>query len=300
MAKSAVAVLAGRPSAGKSTLVNRFCGAPVAVTSPVPQTTRNAIRGIVNDPRGQLVLVDTPGIHLSGKKLNKRLYDAAFRQIAGADIVLYVLDAARPPGDEEETIAALLAPRAAVLVAAVNKMDSPAADYGRARAFLEAKFPPACADRVFPLSALNNEGTGALLDALFTLAPEGEALYPADCYTDQDIDFRIAEIIRGEAINRLRQELPHAIYVEVADTELRGNEEQGRRRLWVRAFIVCERESQKGMIVGKGGVLIKAIGEAARKKLNRIFDWRVELDLRVKTGKDWRQNDAVLRKVLGR
>jgi GTP-binding protein Era len=300
MAKAAFVALAGRPSAGKSTLVNRLCGALVAVTSPVPQTTRNAIRGVVNDPRGQLVLVDTPGIHLSAKKLNKRLYDAALRQIAGADLVLYVLDATRPPGGEEEAAAAILAPRSAVLVTAVNKMDSPAAGYKRARAFLEAKFPAIGADRVFPISALNNEGTKALLDALFTLAPEGEAFYPADCYTDQDIDFRVAEIIRGEAINRLRQELPHAIYVEVADTELRNTEGQGRRRLWVRAFIVCERESQKGMIVGKGGVLIKAIGEAARKKLNRIFDWKVELDLRVKSGKDWRQNDIVLRKLLDR
>jgi GTP-binding protein Era len=300
--------------------LNLLCGEQVAIVSPSPQTTRNAIRGVVNRDRGQLVLVDTPGLHLSGKKFNRRLTETALRAAGESDLILYVLDASRPPGPEEEAIAAGLASRLAgtgggSLAAAVNKMDSPAADFARTADFLAGAFPenPLDKDRIIPLSALTGEGAEALLSALYDLAPPGEPLYPADCYTDQEIDFRIAEVIRGKALIHLRQELPHAIYVEVADREWRPLFDPGstpgekpppgappRRRLWVRAFIVCERESQKGMIVGRGGAVIKAIGEAARKEMNRIFDWKVDLDLRVKTGKDWRRDDRVLRKLLGR
>jgi GTP-binding protein Era len=340
--KAAFVAVAGRPSAGKSTLINLLCGEKVSIVSPVPQTTRNAIRGIVNREQGQLVLVDTPGIHISEKKLNLRLTETAVRALGESDLVLYVLDASRAPGPEEEAVAAALAPRVSAdsvpadsvpadsapddsgplpadsgpqnsgpsdcvpakcvpqnsgVIAAINKMDLPGADYDRARDFLRLSLPalPDCC--CFPVSAKKNQGLDSLLAALFERAPCGPPFYPAEYYTDQEIDFRIAEIIRGEAINRLRQELPHAVYVEVADREFRGEKNQ---RLWVRAFIICERESQKGMIVGKGGTLIKTIGEAARKELNRIFDWKVELDLRVKTGKDWRHNDSLLRKIAGR
>jgi GTP-binding protein Era len=314
--KAAFVAVAGRPSAGKSTLINLLCGEKVSIVSPVPQTTRNAIRGIVNRESGQLVLVDTPGIHLSEKKLNLRLTETAVRALGESDLALYVLDASRVPGPEEEAVAAALVPLAGTaaasgeaaadsgpgnanirVIAAVNKMDKPGADYERAKEFLRRSLP-ALPDRCcFPVSAKKNEGVETLLDALFEHAPCGEPFYPAEYYTDQEIDFRIAEVIRGETINRLRQELPHAIYVEVADREFRGEKKQ---RLWVRAFIICERESQKGMIVGKDGFLVKTIGEASRKELNRIFDWKVELDLRVKAGRDWRHNDALLRKIIGR
>ncbi|MDR2143899.1 MAG: GTPase Era [Treponema sp.] len=310
MTKAAFVAVAGRPSAGKSTLINLLCGERVSIVSPVPQTTRNAIRGIVNRPQGQLVLVDTPGIHISQKKLNLRLTETAVRALEESDMGLYVLDASRPPGPEEEVIAAALASRVFTdsentnpgVIAAINKMDLSGADYGRAGDFLRLHLPALPDHFCFPVSAKNNQGVEILLNKLFELAPCGPPFYPAEYYTDQEIDFRIAEVIRGEAINRLRQELPHAIYVEVADREFRnsGAGSAETRRLWVRAFIICERESQKGMIVGKGGTLIKAIGEAARKELNRIFDWKVELDLRVKTGKDWRHNDTVLRKIMSR
>ncbi|MDR2553069.1 MAG: GTPase Era [Treponema sp.] len=322
--KAAFAALAGRPSAGKSTLVNLLCGQPVAIVSSVPQTTRNAIRGIINRKEGQLVLVDTPGLHLSRREFNRRLAKTALRAAGEADIILYVLDASRAPGPEEEAAALELAACAGSgspeipLVAAVNKMDHPQADFERTAAFLKGHFPSLDKSRILPVSALKNEGTERLLAALYSAAPRGEPFYGEEYYTDQEIDFRISEIIRGEAIIRLRQELPHALYVEVADMEWRrtggkkpsGQEPEavdqrsageggpGCRRLWVRAFIVCERESQKGIIVGRGGRGIKAIGEAARKKMNRIFDWKVELDLRVKAGGDWRKNEGTLRKTL--
>jgi GTP-binding protein Era len=299
--KSAFVAVVGRPSAGKSTLVNQICGEKVAIVSAVPQTTRNAIRGILNRPEGQLVFVDTPGRHISDKKLNKKLTEISGRQADDADLVLYVLDASRPPGPEEAAIAQWLAPLAAKTVAAVNKIDAPGAGPERAAAFLAEQLPDMAPERRFPLSALRNEGIAPLLSCLYGLAEPGEPLYPEEYYTDQEAGFRIAEIIREQAINRLRQELPHSLYVDVADLEFtEAREDAPRPRLWVRAFIVVERESQKGMVVGKDGAMIKAIRQAAQKDINRIFDWQVDLDLRVKTGKDWRHNDRILHKIIDR
>jgi GTP-binding protein Era len=300
--KSAFVAVVGRPSAGKSTLVNALCGHKVAIVSAVPQTTRNAIRGIVNRSEGQLVFVDTPGRHESDKKLNKRLLEVSGRAAQEADLVLYLLDASRPPGNEEAAIAADLAPLAGhKVVAAANKMDAKGADFEALRSFIALRLPDLPDSRIFKISALKNEGAEELLACLFDMAEEGEASYPEEYYTDQDLDFRIAEIIREKAINRLRQELPHSLYVEVADTELRNDGAHPEKtRLWARAFIIVERESQKGIVVGKGGELIKAIRQEAQQELNRILDWKVELDLRVKSSRDWRHNDKVLRRLISR
>ena len=254
--KAAFVALVGRPSVGKSTLINRMCGGKVAIVSSVPQTTRNAIRGIVNREQGQLVFVDTPGRHKSEKKFNKKLTEVSTRAVAESDLVLYLLDASRPPGPEEDEITEMLVPLAERTVAAVNKTDDSRADFERARNFLSQRIP---ALRCFPVSAKNNEGIDELLGALYAMAPEGEAFYGKEYYTDQESAFRIAEIIREQAINRLHQELPHSLYVDIADSEFRAN------RLWVRAFIIVERESQKGMVVGKEGKMIKAIRLAALK-----------------------------------
>ena len=300
--KSAFVAVVGRPSAGKSTLVNLLCGHKVAIVSAVPQTTRNAIRGIINRPEGQLVFVDTPGRHESEKKLNKKLLEVSGRAVQEADLVLYLLDASRLPGDEEKAIVRDLAPLAGEkLVAAANKMDARGADFDALRSFIAFHLPDMPESRIFKISALKNEGVEELLACLFGMAGEGEALYPEEYYTDQDLGFRIGEIIREKAINRLWQELPHSLYVEVADTELR-NKEAGpeKTRLWIRAFIIVERESQKGIVVGKGGEMIKAIRQEAQKYLNRILDWKVELDLRVKSSRDWRHNDKVLRRLISR
>jgi GTP-binding protein Era len=299
---------------GKSTLVNRICGEKVAIVSPTPQTTRNAIRGIYNSEAGQLVFVDTPGRHHSEKKFNKKLLSVSDRSMEEADLILYVLDASRPPAAEEEAIAAALESLSEKVIAVINKIDVKGADAGGIKAFLEEKLP--ALDRCVEISALQNQGIETLLSLLFAMAPVGEPFYPQDYYTDQEVSFRIAEIIREKAIVRLREELPHSIYVDVADIEFQDAHEGGnvseagdssavagnsvRRRLWVRAFIVTERESQKGMVVGKGGAMIKAIRLAAQKDLNDIFDWKIDLDLRVKTGKDWRHNDALLKRLIDR
>ena len=280
----------GRPSVGKSTLLNRMCGEKVAIVSKVPQTTRNAIRGIVNREQGQLVFIDTPGRHVSQKKFNKKMMEVSERSLGESDLILYVLDAARAPGEEEEDVSSLLAPLSSKTIAAVNKMDMPEADFKRAQDFVLQRLSLA-PERCLAISAETGDGVNELLDMLFAHVPEGEALYGEDYYTDQEVGFRIAEIIREQAINRLRQELPHSLYVDIADMEFK------EEKLWVRAFIMVERESQKGMVVGKGGEMIRDIRLAALKNLKRIFDWKIDLDLRVKTGKDWRQKDHILKKL---
>ena len=315
MGKAAFVALVGRPSVGKSTLVNLLCGQKVAIVSAVPQTTRNAVRGILTRPEGQLVFVDTPGRHVSERKFNKKLMDVSDRAMNDSELILYLLDATRVPGPEEEAVAErlrglqdrIVADR---IVAAINKIDAAGAEPEKLIAFLEKFLPDLPPPRRFEISCVEKQGIETLLECLFEMAAEGEPFYPGEYYTDQDMAFRISEIIREKAMSRLREELPHSIYVEVADLELRDipnpfqageNSPQSpeKKRLWVRAFIITERESQKGMIVGKGGEKIKAIGQAARKELNSIFEWKVDLDLRVKTGKDWRHKDHILRKIIG-
>jgi GTP-binding protein Era len=291
--KAAFVAIIGRPSSGKSTLINCMCGEKVAIVSAVPQTTRNAIRGIVNREQGQLVFIDTPGRHMSEKKFNKKLSSISGRAVDDSDIVLYVIDATRSPGPEEAEIATFLSPRAERTVIAINKVDDESADCNGVHTFLVQNFPDLDKNRLYAISAKNNEGIEALLTTLFDMAEEGEPFYGEEYYTDQEVDFRIAEIIREQAINRLRQELPHALYVEIADAQFT----EENNKLWVRAFIVVERESQKGMVVGKGGLMIRDIRLAALKELRKVFDWKIEIDLRVKTGKDWRHDSKILRRI---
>ena len=290
-AKAAFVAVVGRPSVGKSTLVNRICGEKVAIVSAVPQTTRNAIRGIVNREQGQLVFIDTPGRYQSEKKSNKKLLDISGKAVGESDLVLYVLDGTRPPGAEDAETAAFLAPHTDRIVAAINKIDAPGNDIRQIGEFISDSFPALPPDRRFLVSGKTGDGIEAMLGALYDMAPEDEPFYDKEYYTDQEVDFRIAEIIREQAIVRLRQELPHALHVEIADAQFTEadsahsqNAADSFGRLWVRAFIVVERESQKGIVVGKGGAMIKAIRLAALKELRAIFDWKIDLDLKVKTG----------------
>jgi len=290
MAKSAFVAIAGRPSAGKSTLVNALCGGKVSIVSPVPQTTRNAVRGIVNKPEGQLVLLDTPGYHLSEKRLNLRLREVAVESFADADIVLYLVDATRRPGPEEEALAAALIPAADRVVAAVNKVDSPDADPAAARRFLAANFPSA---PVFDVSALCGSGLEDLLAALYARAPEGPAWYPEEYYTDQEPVFRIAEIIREKIMLHTRDELPHAVYVAYEDSERRPD-----GSLLARYDLVVERESQKGILIGKGGSMIRRVREEAEADLAEIFDYAITLKLSVRVEPDWKKDEKKLRDLI--
>jgi GTP-binding protein Era len=301
MKKSAFTAIIGRPSSGKSTLLNALCGAKVAIVSPVPQTTRNCIRGIVNREQGQIVFVDTPGIHISNKKLNVRLKAASEGIIGDSDLILYLLDVKRPPGKEEAAIASIInalpvSVKTERLVVAINKIDEDNEDCSATEYFIREYLPFLVEDRVFKISALKNKGLDDMLNCLFNLAPEGNFYYDDDCYTDQDVNFRITEIIREKVMNFLHDELPHSIYVDIENIEL--NTESERGKLSVMAVIYTERESQKGIVIGSGAKMIKGIRIAALKDLRKIFDWKIELDIRVKTASDWRSDDAVLKRFL--
>ena len=292
--KSALVAILGRPSSGKSTFLNTACQEPVSIVSPIPQTTRNAIRGIVNTSFGQLVFVDTPGYHESDKKLNLRLKSVTEEQLEGADCILYIIDTTREPGDEEKMNLALAQKYSENLVIALNKIDSRESKVKQVRAFLSQNLSSIPENRILEMSAKNDVGINEVLKALYEIAPVQPPFYNEDMYTDQDIVFRISEIIRGEAINRLTQELPHCLYVNVSDLESRG--ENGK--IWVRAFICVERESQKGMVIGKGASMIKEIRMASMRKIKDVFPFKVELDLQVKVDKNWRQHDGTLTRLI--
>lgn len=292
--KTGVVTIIGRPSSGKSTFLNTATGENVSIVSAIPQTTRNAIRGIVNTNWGQLVFTDTPGYHKSEKKLNLKLQQIAREQLQDTDALLYIIDASREYGEEESLIAELVAPFAAKTVVAINKADLPSARPERAAEFIQQKLPQIPADKIFTMSAKNDKGIDDVLRALYSFAPVQPKLYPEEYYTDQEVEFRIAEVIRGEAINRLEEEIPHALYVDIADAEFKND----GKKLWVRAFLCVERESQKGIVIGKGASMIKTIRLESLKKLNAIFDYKIDLDLQVKVDKNWRQKDHTLNKIL--
>jgi GTP-binding protein Era len=291
--KTALVAILGRPSAGKSTFINTACQEPVSIVSPIPQTTRNAIRGIVNTSLGQLVFVDTPGYHDSEKKLNLRLKSVTEETLEGSDCILYVIDTTREPGEEEKMNATLASKYVEHLVVALNKIDANDSKVKKSREFVKLYLPGLPEERILEMSAKNDTGINEVLRALYSVSPVAPALYTEDVYTDQDIAFRISEIVRGEAINRLQQELPHCLYVSVADLEQRGN----NGKIWVRAFICVERDSQKGMVIGKGAGMIKQIRMASIKKIHEVFPFKVDLDLQVKVDKNWRQHDNTITKL---
>lgn len=291
--KCATVAIIGRPSAGKSTLLNTITEMKVSITASTPQTTRNAIRGIYTDPRGQLIFTDTPGYHLSEKVMNKRLQDTAVRTLEDSDIILYIIDAKRTPGDEEKAITALLAKVKTPVVACINKSDIlTIGEHDAAKAFLAEQLPAAV---VVTASAKLDEGVDEILIELYKLAPEGELLYPEDAYTDQPVEFRVSEIIREKAINLVTEEIPHAIYVTVEDIE----HKEETNTIWIRAAIIVERETQKGIVVGKGGANIKKIRQGCTPEIRAIFPGKkLELDLRVKAQDKWRNNASVLDRIL--
>ncbi len=290
--KCATVSVIGRPSVGKSTLINTICEMKVSITAPTPQTTRNAIRGIYTDQRGQLIFTDTPGYHLGGKTINKRMQDITVSALGESDMILYLVDASRALKEEEEAIAEILSKVKVPIIAVLNKSDILSEEQKKdAIFFINHNIN---ATEILECSGLNDEGVDEVLIALFKLAKEGELLYSENAYTDQPLEFRISEIIREKTINLLDDELPHVIYVEVADIEY--NEEE--KSVWVRAFIITERDGQKGIIVGKGGENIKKIRKESFKEIKKIFPGStLQLDLRVKAQAKWRTNQVVLDKI---
>jgi GTP-binding protein Era len=226
--------------------------------------------------------------------MNLRLKSVTEDQLEGADCILYIIDTTRIPGDEEKMNASLAEKYSDRMIIALNKTDAKESKTKPVMDFIKTNLPKVPEDRILEMSAQKDIGINEVLRALYNIAPEAPRLYIDDIYTDQNIEFRIAEVIRGEAINRLAQEIPHCLYVQIADLEGRNE----GKKLWVRAFLCVERDSQKGIVIGKGATMIKSIRAAALKQINMIFPFKVELDLQVKVDKNWRQHDHVLTKII--
>lgn len=296
--RSGFVVLIGRPSAGKSSLINAICGHKVSIVSPVPQTTRNTIRGIYTNTEGQIVFLDTPGFHGSDRKINLRMRDVVTEHLSEADHLVYVIDPTRPPGDEELLIAEIVAEQQQPTTIAITKKDVRNRDTKSTRAFLEGRGLAAMptvevGGLATPGAGIDSDtGLSSLITSIMERLPEGEPWYPEEYYTDQPPQFRIAEIIREQAIARAREELPHALYVEVADIE------QDESRIWARTFIYVERSSQQGILVGKKGSTITEIRKESERILGSLFPVPVRLSVQVKVRPKWRRDEATLQRLI--
>jgi GTPase len=285
--RSGFVALAGRPNAGKSTLVNRIVGGKVAIVSDKPQTTRREIRGIATGPEWQLVLVDLPGVQRPRDALTERMQRSVERVLADADAVLFVLNGEQTIGPGDRFIAEAIKSAGVPAVTALNKVDR--LDKPRTVAALAAAAGLDVQGDIYPVSARTGGGVGPLVEGVAALVPEGPFLYPPEDKSDQSEEVRLAELVREQVLLRTREELPHAVEVEIDELEER---EDGL--LVVRARVWAETESQKGILVGAGGRMVKAIGMAARREIEATLGRRVHLDLRVRVRKGWRRDEGLL------
>lgn len=290
--KSGTVALVGRPNVGKSTLINALVGQKVAIVSPRPQTTRHRIVGVVNEERGQIVFFDLPGVHRPLHRMNVQMMHVLRETIQEVDVVVQMFAADEPPGHGEEFVVELLSGLTTPVILVPNKLDLASARKHLAEriAFYTDRRSYAA---IVPVSALTGEGIPVLLMHLFSLLPEGEALLPADATTTQSERFFIAELIREALLERVEAELPFTTAVMVRHME-EEEREGGLPLLKVWADILVERESQKAIVVGRGGRMIKAVGQAARERIEKILGVRLYLDLRVKAYPGWREKPHVL------
>lgn len=286
--RSGFVPVVGRPNVGKSTLVNSLVGEKVAITSRRPQTTRNAIRGILTlrDPDRQFVFVDTPGLHKPRTALGERLNLLVYGSLAESDVAVFVLDATQKIGPGDRLIAERLAEAGIDAIVAVNKVDA-ATKTQVADQLAEAGEWDFAA--YVPVSALMATGLLPLVGEIDRRLPEGPLYFPDDVHSDQPEQLLAAELIREKYLARLDKELPHSVAVVVGDIETR---ESGT--VYVPATVYVERESQKGIVIGRGGEMIRAVGSEAREDLERLFGASCYVDLRVRVEKDWQRREQVL------
>jgi GTP-binding protein Era len=299
--RSGFACLVGRPNAGKSTLTNALVGQKVAITSGRPQTTRHTIRGIVHRPDAQLVLVDTPGLHRPRTLLGERLNDLVKATLTEVDAVAMCVPADQAVGPGDRYIAAELTElgrsrRAAPVVAVVTKADL----VGKGRLAEQLLAVSALGDwaDVVPVSARSGYQVGVLADVLVSHLPEGPALYPAGELTDEPEAVMVAELVREAALEGVHDELPHSLAVIVDEIEPRGTAARDDVPLLdVRVNLVVERESQKAIVIGKGGARLRDVGTRARREIEALLGARVFLDLHVKVVKDWQRDPKQLHRL---
>jgi GTP-binding protein Era len=282
----------GPPNVGKSTLLNRFLGQKIAITSPKPQTTRNRILGIYNEDDCQMVFIDTPGIHQTRSLLHKSMVRSAKASLGEVDIILLVVELEEAGhSDELDTILRLLKKTAKPAIMAINKIDLIKKE--RLLPLIESYSKLHCLDSIVPISALYGDGVEALREELKKRLSPGPQFFPPDMLTDKSEEFLIAEIIREKIYYETREELPYSSAVMVESLE----EDSARNLLTVMAVIYVEKASQKGMIIGKDGRMIKRIGTNARTEIERIFSLKVYLELFVKVEKKWSSSTRSLRRL---
>jgi GTPase len=289
--KSGYVSLIGRPNTGKSTLLNTIVGAKVAIVSDKPQTTRSRILGVKNYPDGQIVFVDTPGIHRPLHRLNVRMVDAAVDTLREVDVVVLVFDASTRPGHGDEYVTSLLQPIKTPVVLALNKIDLVAKSKLLPLIERAQKWHDFVA--IVPLSAQSGDGVDRLEKVLLEQLPSGEPQFPDDYLTDQPERTLVAETVREKLLHHTRAELPFSTAVVVD----KFDEEERDRILRLYCTIYVEHESQKAIVIGRGGDMIKRIGTEARKDLEETFETRVFLDLRVKVNPAWRDDDRALDEI---
>ena len=295
--RSGFVALIGRPNVGKSTLLNQLVGEKVAITSPVAQTTRNRLRAIVTTPEAQMVLVDTPGIHKPHHLLGERLVQSARAAIGEVDLVLLLLEGCEPPGRGDAFIVELLRQQDLPVLVALNKWDCVAEQQ---QDLAEEAYRQLLADSSWPLmrcSAISGEGCNGLVEALVGHLPLGPQFYPAEMVCDQPERVLLAELIREQVLMHTREEVPHSVAVSIDRVEEMpvANGRPGQQgRTAVLATVLVERKSQKGILIGKGGSMLKTIGQGARLQMQTLIDGPVYLELFVKVVPDWRGKPARL------
>lgn len=287
--KSGFVTLIGRPNVGKSTLMNQLIGMKIAITSNKPQTTRNRIQTVYTEEKGQIIFLDTPGIHKAKNKLGEYMVTVAERTLGEVDVILWLVEPTTYIGAGERHIAEQLKNTKTPVVLVINKIDTVKKE--EILTFIEA-YKDICefAD-IVPVAAINGENTDTLIDVIFKYLPEGPMYYDEDTVTDQPERQIVAELIREKALRRLDDEIPHGIAVAIDQMKVRRH----GHIVDIDATIVCERDSHKGIIIGKQGSMLKAIGTDARIEIENLLDMKVNLKLWVKVKKDWRDSDFLMK-----
>lgn len=292
MFKSGFVAIVGRPNVGKSTLLNTLAGQKIAIVSNKPQTTRTAIRGIINRKNAQVIFTDTPGIHKPQNKLGEKMAETIDDAVEGVDLILYLIEATdKGIGLANEFILNKVKAQKARAILVINKVDSVKKEnileliklYSEKHNF----------EAIIPISALKNEGIDVLLDKIIELLPEGPAYYDTEEWTDQTERQIVEETIREKALRSLDDEVPHGIAVEVVSMKKRENKELYD----IEATIYCEKRTHKGIIIGKNGAMLKKIGERAREDIEEMLQCKVNLQLWVKVKEDWRDNVSKMNQV---
>lgn len=285
--KSGFVTLIGRPNVGKSTLMNHLIGQKIAITSNKPQTTRNRIQTVLTKEEGQIVFVDTPGIHKAKNKLGEYMVNVAERTLNEVDVVLWLVEPSTFIGAGEKHIAEQLKKVKTPVILVINKVDTVKRD--EVFAFIDAYQKIYDFAEIVPVSAKSGENTEELVKVIFQYLPYGPQFYDEDTVTDQPQRQIVAEIIREKALHALNEEIPHGIAVAVDKMQFK------RKIVDIEATIICERDSHKGIIIGKQGSMLKKIGTNARYEIEQMLEMQVNLQLWVKVKKDWRDSDFLIR-----